>query len=234
MNKTGEDYLPQEELDLYIAAKDEIETYLTVLLEGIGPKAYRMSSRIKSFDSVVGKLNKKNVDYSIENIKENIHDISGVRVVFGNFNDNISLKDFDFELESKSLEDVEMMVDSEYEDPYNRQNYMTYYLVDRILSDGKYRVFIDKNGDLKSKDYIRDPKPSGYSSFHIILVASNGKCVEVQIRNLCQHLWSVLEHKIIYKGKEEVTVEEKQSFKFFADIINNTEKKNIKVKRLKI
>jgi len=231
---TGEDYLPQNELELYISAKDEIEEYLSLLLRDIGSDYYRISSRIKTFDSVVGKLNKKNVGYSIDNIKENIHDISGVRVVFGNFDENISLKEFDFDLESKSLEDVEIMVDKKCEEPYNRQNYMTYLLVDRILADGKYRVFIDKNGDVKSKDYIRDPKPSGYSSFHIILVASNGKCVEVQIRNLCQHLWSVLEHKVIYKGKEEVTVEEKQSFRYFADVINNVDQKNLKVKRFKL
>lgn len=229
-----DDYLPKDELELYIDAMNEIEEYLNSLLFNLDSNSYRTSSRIKSLDSVIGKLDKKQISYSTDNIIDNIHDISGIRVVFGQFDSDIPLSKFDLILEGKSLEDIEIIVDKKCENPYNRQNYMTYYLVDRILADGKYRVFVDKNGDVKSKDYIREPKPSGYSSYHIILVASNGKCVEVQIRNLCQHLWSVLEHKVIYKNKEEVTVEEKKSFKFFADFINNIEPRNLKVKKLKI
>lgn len=231
---TCDDYLPKDELELYIDAMNEIEEYLASLLCSLDSNSYRTSSRIKTLDSVIGKLDKKKIDYSTNNIINNIHDISGIRVVFGQFDDDISLNEFDSTLENKSLEDVEIIADKKCENPYNRQNYMTYFLVDRILSDGKYRVFVDKNGDVKSKDYIREPKTSGYSSYHIILVASNGKCVELQIRNLCQHLWSVLEHKVIYKNKEEVTIEEKKSFKYFADFINNIESRNLKVKKFKI
>ena len=229
-----DDYLPKDELELYIDAMNEIEGYLCSLLGNLDSNSYRTSSRIKSLDSVIGKLNKKEISYSTGNILDNIHDISGVRVVFGQFDNDISLKEFDSVLEDKSLESVELIADKKCENPYNRQNYMTYFLVDRILSDGKYRVFIDKNGDVKSKDYIREPKPSGYSSYHLILVASNGKCVEVQIRNLCQHLWSVLEHKVIYKNKAGASSEQKKSFKYFADFINNSESKKFKVKSLKI
>ena len=234
VNVTGEDYLPYKELKMHSDAMNEIEEYLCSLLSDIKPNGYRTSSRIKSIESVIGKLNKKQIEYSTKNILENIHDISGVRVVFGEFDKNISLQDFDRILEEKTLEEIETMADKKCENPYNRQNYMTYFLVDRILADGKYRVFIDKNGDVKSKDYIKTPKPSGYSSFHIILIASNGRCVEVQIRNLCQHLWSVLEHKAIYKNKKEASNEQKKFFRYYADFINNVDSKNIKVKKLKI
>lgn len=61
------------------------------------------------------------------------------------------------------------------------------------------------------KDYIEDPKPSGYRSLHLILrvpvYLSN--CVlhipvEVQLRTIAMDFWASLEHKIYYKYQREV------------------------------
>ena len=56
------------------------------------------------------------------------------------------------------------------------------------------------------KDYIKNPKPNGYRSLHLILdipiFLSSGKKhmkVEVQFRTIAMDFWASLEHKIYYK-----------------------------------
>lgn len=59
---------------------------------------------------------------------------------------------------------------------------------------------------LKVKDYIANPKPNGYMSYHMIvsipIFLSNDVIdtkVEIQIRTICHGFWASLEHKIYYK-----------------------------------
>ena len=56
------------------------------------------------------------------------------------------------------------------------------------------------------KDYIRNPKPNGYRSLHLIveipIFLSNGKKymkVEVQFRTIAMDFWASLDHKLKYK-----------------------------------
>ena len=59
---------------------------------------------------------------------------------------------------------------------------------------------------LSVKDYIRQPKPSGYKSYHMLVTVPvflsdktvNVK-VEIQIRTVAMDFWASLEHKINYK-----------------------------------
>lgn len=59
---------------------------------------------------------------------------------------------------------------------------------------------------IKRKDYIANPKPSGYSSYHIIVrvpITVSGQTiyvkVEIQIRTTAMDFWASLEHKLKYK-----------------------------------
>jgi len=59
---------------------------------------------------------------------------------------------------------------------------------------------------IQRKDYIQNPKPSGYRSLHLIIktpvYTENGKkdmFVEVQMRTIAMDFWSSLEHKLRYK-----------------------------------
>ena len=59
---------------------------------------------------------------------------------------------------------------------------------------------------LRVKDYIANPKPNGYTSYHMIvsipIFLSNDKIdtkVEIQIRTIAMDFWASLEHKIYYK-----------------------------------
>ena len=59
---------------------------------------------------------------------------------------------------------------------------------------------------LKRKDYIENPKPSGYRSLHLLvktpIYTETGKkemIVEVQMRTIAMDFWASLEHKLRYK-----------------------------------
>lgn len=61
------------------------------------------------------------------------------------------------------------------------------------------------------KDYIKNPKPNGYQSLHLILQIpiymsdrEELTYVEVQIRTIAMDFWASLEHKIYYKYNQEV------------------------------
>lgn len=56
------------------------------------------------------------------------------------------------------------------------------------------------------KDYISNPKPSGYRSLHLVvrtpIYTENGKkdmFVEIQMRTIAMDFWASLEHKLRYK-----------------------------------
>ena len=59
---------------------------------------------------------------------------------------------------------------------------------------------------LSVKDYYKNPKPSGYQSYHMIVKVPVYLCervvsvkVEIQIRTVAMDFWATLEHKIRYK-----------------------------------
>ena len=59
---------------------------------------------------------------------------------------------------------------------------------------------------IERKDYIKNPKPSGYRSLHLIVqvpifLQKNKKFVnvEVQFRTIAMDFWASLEHKLRYK-----------------------------------
>ena len=56
---------------------------------------------------------------------------------------------------------------------------------------------------LKQKDYYANPKPSGYRSYHVIMIIAEGDGAgmraELQIRTIAMDFWSTLEHQLKYK-----------------------------------
>lgn len=62
---------------------------------------------------------------------------------------------------------------------------------------------------LKRKDYINNPKESGYRSLHLVIEIpiflsdkTNHMPVEIQIRTVAMDTWASLEHELKYKRKE--------------------------------
>jgi len=52
---------------------------------------------------------------------------------------------------------------------------------------------------VKEKDYITNPKQSGYQSYHILAKTDDGMLFEIQIRTIALDFWAALEHKLRYK-----------------------------------
>lgn len=86
---------------------------------------------------------------------------------------------------------------------------------------------------IRRKDYIKNPKPSGYRSLHLIfkvpVFLSDHKQpvkVEVQIRTIAMDFWASLEHQLRYKSATgEVPEATSQALKECADVINQTDRK---------
>ncbi|WP_124069622.1 GTP pyrophosphokinase [Filibacter tadaridae] len=78
----------------------------------------------------------------------------------------------------------------------------------------KLSEMIQKQKDIEVieyKDYIKNPKPNGYRSLHLILkipVFMSDRVehvfVEMQIRTIAMDFWASLEHKIFYKFNKSV------------------------------
>jgi len=151
----------------YRCAILEVETKFNVLDESLSVQLERnpiesIKSRVKSVESLLRKMRRKNVPLNLSAIEENIHDIAGVRVICS-FPDDI------------------------------------YELADAFLAQDDITL-------IKRKDYIKNPKPSGYRSLHLIveipIFLKDGKRnmkVEVQFRTIAMDFWASLEHKLHYK-----------------------------------
>lgn len=151
----------------YKCASMEVETKFNVLNEEFSLKYDRnpietIKTRIKSPESIIGKLKRRNLPFTVEAITENINDIAGIRVI------------------CSFPEDI--------------------YLLAECLIRQDDITLIEK------KDYIQQPKSSGYRSLHLIVevpifLAQEKKPVrvEVQLRTIGMDFWASLEHKMMYK-----------------------------------
>ena len=151
----------------YKCALMEIETKFDVLNSQLSLKydsnpIESIKTRIKSFESIIGKVERYGLTPSLDAIEENIQDIAGVRVICA-FQDDI-------------------------------------YKLAKCFLDQDDVILIQK------KDYIANPKPSGYRSLHLIvktpIFLKEGKkmiTVEVQLRTIAMDFWASLEHKLRYK-----------------------------------
>ncbi len=119
-------------------------------------------SRIKSLESMKAKLQKQNLDFTLDNALGKIQDAAGIRIICP-FIDDVYLVAASF----KEYADIEIVLE---------------------------------------KDYIANPKPNGYRSYHIILklpahlfLQYRDIYVEVQIRTIAMDFWASLEHQLKYK-----------------------------------
>ena len=154
-------------MSYYQCAIMEIETKFKVLNEEYSLEYDKnpiegIKSRIKSYDSLLKKIRRKDIPMTLESIEKNITDIAGVRVI------------------CSFPADIYEVADS-----FLRQDDITL---------------------LERKDYIQNPKPSGYRSLHLIVQVpiflqdeKKPVTVEVQFRTIAMDFWASLEHKMRYK-----------------------------------
>lgn len=100
-----------------------------------------------------------------------------------------------------------------------------------------YRLaeMIGNQDDLKVlsiKDYIKNPKESGYKSYHMLvsvpIFLSDGPIdtkVEIQIRTIAMDFWASLEHKLKYKKEIDHSEEIAQELEACAEIISSMDER---------
>ena len=92
---------------------------------------------------------------------------------------------------------------------------------------------------LNEKDYVTNPKPSGYSSYHMIVevpVKLSQKTIyvkcEIQIRTLAMDFWASFEHKVKYKTEQEVNKKTSKELVNCAKMISKFDGKMISLKNI--
>lgn len=107
-----------------------------------------------------------------------------------------------------------------------------YQIADMIASQGDVTV-------LHVKDYIKNPKPNGYKSYHMVVTVpvylTDGPVetkVEIQIRSVAMDFWASLDHQLKYKksfidDNGEISEELKQC----AEVIAGTDVKMLEIRK---
>lgn len=179
----------------YQAGLNEVGTKLSNLDEDFRltydyAPIHSMESRMKSPESIIKKIIGKNLSVSVDNVKNNVFDVAGIRVVTSYIDDAYSVAEL-----LKKQNDIKL---------------------------------------LKEKDYIKNPKPNGYRSLHLVLSVpvfqTDGVYdvpVEVQFRTIGMDFWASLEHELVYKNNLDPAVKKQYQtdLKGYAKELNNMDRK---------
>lgn len=91
---------------------------------------------------------------------------------------------------------------------------------------------------IQRKDYIKNPKPNGYRSLHLVIeipiFLSTGKQmmkVEVQIRTIAMNFWASLEHQIHYKKSQDDVEDVVTQLTNCANVIYETDMKMQEIRK---
>lgn len=83
---------------------------------------------------------------------------------------------------------------------------------------------------IKEKNYIENPKASGYKSLHFIVevpVETKGKAewvrVEIQLRTLAMDFWARLDHRLCYKKDLKAAKSVQKDLRKYAEIISRVD-----------
>lgn len=89
---------------------------------------------------------------------------------------------------------------------------------------------------LKVKDYIANPKPNGYMSYHMIVSVpiflsdmTIDTKVEIQIRTIAMDFWASLEHKMYYKFEGNAPANIRRELKECADLVGFLDRKMLAI-----
>ncbi len=192
--------ITNNDLNAYHKALDEVESYLKSMLYrfcSTNQFGVMESSRIKKMQSIIEKIFGKKKDNDNVNIENEINDIAGIRVVFCATDDACNLAELDKKIHAWDKETFKKKLTLSSCKSDNCNIDVIYQFINYLRNDNSYEV-------VNEKDYIKSPKSRGYQSYHIIIKASNGCSVEIQVRNLVQHLFAEYEHEVFYKASSSV------------------------------
>lgn len=179
-------------ISLLLTKLDIINTIL--MMESGRSVIQQKTGRLKEYDSVCKKLEKKGLDFDFAIAQEKINDLIGVRAVCAYVDD-------------------------------------IYRVADLIEKQKDIKI-------IKKKDYIREPKKSGYQSLHLILevaIAFQNETqwikIELQLRTAAMDYWANLDHQLRYKrGRKEAQVIDEE-LQQCAAVISSLDQKMLKIRK---
>ena len=130
----------------YQAAIREMQTRLEVLNLEYESKHHRnpihhMETRMKTLQSIVGKLHRKHMDISMDSAVENLYDIAGIRVVCSYIQDVFLISGF-----LMGQEDLRIVRVNDYIHSPKDNGYRSFHIVLEVpvyLSEGRIRVPVE-------------------------------------------------------------------------------------------
>ena len=147
---------------------------------------HHIQVRVKEKRSIEEKLARMNYSDSVQNAKDHLLDVAGIRVI------------------CYFVDDI-------------------HNLVNALKRHGELIV-------IREKDYISNPKPNGYRSYHMIvevpvyyLDTMEYFPVEIQFRTMAMDFWASMEHRICYKKQPEHREELAAAFQQYAQVLENIE-----------
>lgn len=167
----------------------------TVLLIDSGRNVIQMKNgRMKSYESVCKKMQKKGLELNFETAVEKLNDLIGVRAICAYVDD-------------------------------------IYRVAELVEKQKDIRI-------IKEKDYIKEPKKSGYQSLHLILEIAiafqNGTQwikMELQLRTAAMDYWANLDHQLRYKkGKKEAELIDEE-LRQCAEVIGNLDQRMLEIRK---
>lgn len=152
------------------------------------------SGRLKNYDSVCKKMQKKGLDLNFNQALEKINDLIGVRAVCAYVDD-------------------------------------IYKVADLIENQQDIRI-------LKTKDYVRQPKKSGYQSLHLILEIAipfqqemQWIKLELQLRTAAMDYWANLDHQLRYKRGQKQAAVINEELQQCAAVISQLDQKMLDIRK---
>lgn len=150
--------------------------------------------RLKSYDSVCKKMQKKGLDLNFDPALEKINDLIGVRAVCAYVDD-------------------------------------IYKVADLIEKQQDIHI-------LKIKDYVQQPKKSGYQSLHLILEIAipfqkenQWIKLELQLRTAAMDYWANLDHQLRYKRGQKQTAVINEELQQCASVITQLDQKMLDIRK---
>ena len=173
----------------------KLEIINTFLLMKYNRSFIQMTTgRLKSYDSVCKKMQKKGLDLNFAQALEKINDLIGVRAG------------------CSYVDDI-------------------YKVAELIEKQQDIRI-------LRTKDYIRQPKKSGYQSLHLILEVampfqneSQWIKVELQLRTAAMDYWANLDHQLRYKRGQKQAAVINEELQRCASVISELDQKMLDIRK---
>lgn len=173
----------------------KIDIINTFLLMKTGRNYIQMKTgRLKSYDSVCKKMQKKGLDMNFAQAVEKINDLIGVRAVCAYVDD-------------------------------------IYKVADLIQKQQDIRI-------IKIKDYIKQPKKSGYQSLHLILEIAipfqnenQWVKLELQLRTAAMDYWANLDHQLRYKRGQKQAAVINEELQQCASMISQLDQKMLAIRK---